>query len=65
MFNIIKSILSAFFGIQNHRRFSEDDAFVEKHGIKYFLIIGFLVAILLLLALAILVGIVLNHIIEF
>jgi hypothetical protein len=62
MLNIIKSILSAFFGIQNNRRFSQDDAFVEKHGIKYFVIIGFLVAILLLFTLAILVGIILNHI---
>ena len=62
MLNIIKSILSDFFGIQNNRRFSQDDAFVEKHGIKYFVIIGFLVAILLLLTLAILVSVNLNHI---
>jgi hypothetical protein len=62
MLNIIKSILSAFFGIQNNRRFSQDDAFVEKHGIKYFVIIGFLVAILLLFTLAILVSVILNHI---
>jgi len=40
MVKIIKSILSAFFGIQNNRQFSEDDAFIEKHGIKYFLIIA-------------------------
>jgi len=58
--NIIKSILSAFFGISNNRKLSQDDAFVEKHGIKYFLIIGFLVAILLLLTLAILVNFILN-----
>ena len=62
MFNIIKSIISAFFGIQNNRKFSQDDAFVEKHGIKHFLIIGFVVAILLLLTLAILVNFILNHI---
>jgi len=62
MFNIIKNIISAFFGIQNNRKFSQDDAFVEKHGIKYFLIIGFVVAILLLLTLAILVNVILNHI---
>jgi hypothetical protein len=60
MFSIIKSILLAFFGIQNNRRFSEDDVFFAKHGIKYFLIIGFLVAILLLVSLAILVSIILN-----
>ena len=62
MLNIIKSVISAFFGIQNNRKFSQDDAFVEKHGIKYFLIIGFVVAILLLLTLAILVNVILNHI---
>ncbi|MEY2865405.1 MAG: DUF2970 domain-containing protein [Candidatus Methylopumilus sp.] len=62
MLNIIKSIISAFFGIQNNRKFSQDEAFVEKHGIKYFLIIGFVVAILLLLTLGILVNVILNHI---
>ena len=62
MLNIIKSILSAFFGVQSNRKFSQDDAFVEKYGIKYFLIIGFLVVIFLLLTLAILVNVILNHI---
>lgn len=60
MVKIIKSILSAFFGIQNNRQFSKDDAFIEKHGIKYFLIIGFVVAILFLLTLAILVNVILR-----
>lgn len=60
MVKIIKSILSAFFGIQNNRQFFEDDAFIEKHGIKYFLIIGFVVAILFLLTLAILVNVILR-----
>jgi hypothetical protein len=60
MLNIIKSIISAFFGIQNNRKFSQDEAFVEKHGIKYFLIIGFVVAILFLLTLAILVNVILR-----
>ena len=62
MLNIIKSILSAFFGVQSNRKISQDDAFVEKYGIKYFLIIGFLVAIFLLLTLAILVNVILNYI---
>ena len=62
MLHIIKSILSAFFGIQSNREFSQDDAFVQKHGIKYFLIIGFLVAMLLLFTLATLVNFILNHI---
>ena len=62
MFSIIKSILSAFFGIQNNKKFSQDDDFVEKYGMKYFLVIGFLVAILLLSTLAVFVNIILNHI---
>jgi len=62
MLHIIQSILSAFFDIQSNRKFSQDDAFVQKHGIKYFLIIGFLVAMLLLLTLATLVNVILNHI---
>ena len=62
MIDIIKSILSAFFGVQNNKKFSQDDAFIEKHGIKFFLIIGFFVAILFLITLTILVKIILNYI---
>ncbi|MSQ80277.1 MAG: DUF2970 domain-containing protein [Candidatus Methylopumilus sp.] len=62
MINIIKSVLSAFFGVQNNKKFSQDDAFVQKHGVKYFLMVRFLLAIILLLALATLVNFILNHI---
>lgn len=62
MLKVIVSIISAFFGIQSNRKLSQDNTFIEKHGIKYFLITGFLLAILLLLILVILVNFILSHI---
>ena len=48
---IFQSVLSAFFGIQNNQKLVEDDEFVEKYGIKYFLIFGFFLVIVFLVAL--------------
>jgi len=42
IFSIIKSVLSAFCGIQSKNKFHKDDAFIEENGVKYFLIIGFI-----------------------
>ena len=50
-FKIIQTITSAFFGVQSNKKFSEDDEFVEKNGIKYFLIFGFFLVIVFLVAL--------------
>ncbi|MAS00444.1 MAG: hypothetical protein CMH24_03695 [Nitrosomonadales bacterium] len=44
---IIKSVLSAFCGIQSKKNFKKDEEFIEKNGIKYFLIIGFFLVIIL------------------
>ena len=41
IFSIIKSVLSAFFGVQTNTKFKSDEKFIEKHGVKYFLIVGF------------------------
>ena len=48
---IFQSIISAFFGVQNNQKLDEDDEFVEKYGIKYFLIFGFFLVIVFLVAL--------------
>jgi hypothetical protein len=42
---IFQSIIAAFFGVQNNKKMAEDDAFVEKYGVKYFLIFGFLLTL--------------------
>jgi len=48
---IFQSVISAFFGVQNNQKLVEDDEFVEKYGIKYFLIFGFFLVIVFLVAL--------------
>ena len=48
---IFQSIISAFFGVQNNQKLDEDDEFVEKYGIKYFLIFGFFLVIVFLVTL--------------
>ena len=48
---IFQSVISAFFGVQNNQKLDEDDEFVEKYGIKYFLIFGFFLVIVFLVTL--------------
>ena len=60
IFSIIKSVLSAFFGVQTNKRFKSDEGFIEKHGVKYFLLIGFIMIFLGLILLSILVNYILN-----
>mgnify|MGYP006075407161 CR=1 FL=1 len=58
--SIIKSVLSAFCGIQSKKKFNQDDEFIENNGVKYFLIAGFILVILLGLILHALVNLILN-----
>tara|TARA_B100001057_G_scaffold259571_1_gene259772 strand:+ start:295 stop:483 length:189 start_codon:yes stop_codon:yes gene_type:complete len=58
--SIIKSVLSAFFGVQTNSKFKSDEEFIEKHGVKYFLIVGFIMIFLGLVLLSILVNCILN-----
>ena len=58
--SIIRSVLSAFFGVQTNSKFKSDEEFIEKHGVKYFLIVGFIMIFLGLLLLSILVNYILN-----
>ena len=60
MLSIIKSVLSAFCGIQSKNKFNKDNAFIEKNGVKYFLIIGFILVIILGTSLFYLVGFILK-----
>tara|TARA_B110000285_G_scaffold134088_1_gene150318 strand:+ start:263 stop:451 length:189 start_codon:yes stop_codon:yes gene_type:complete len=58
IFRIIQSVLSAFFGVQNNDKFKQDDKFIEENGVKYFLIIGFIIIFLLLTLLSLFVNII-------
>ncbi|MDA0873049.1 MAG: DUF2970 domain-containing protein [Proteobacteria bacterium] len=51
VFGILRSIISAFFGVQSNAKLLKDDEFVEKYGIKYFLIFGFFLVIVFLVTL--------------
>ena len=56
IFRIIQSVLAAFFGVQNNDKFKQDDKFIEKNGVKYFLIVGFILVLLLLSLLSLFVS---------
>tara|TARA_B110000037_G_scaffold117603_1_gene134882 strand:- start:463 stop:651 length:189 start_codon:yes stop_codon:yes gene_type:complete len=60
IFSIIKSVLSAFCGIQSKKNFYQDNDFIENNGIKYFLIIGFILVLILGLLLFSLVSFILK-----
>ena len=45
---IIQSVLAAFFGVQNNKKFNQDDKFIEENGVGHFLIIGFILVFILL-----------------
>ena len=60
IFSIIKSVLSAFFGVQTNTKFKSDEEFIEKHGVKYFLLVGFIMIFLGLILLSVLVNYILN-----
>jgi|TARA_B110000027_G_C15848135_1_gene181440 hypothetical protein len=57
---IIKSVLSAFCGIQSSNNLHKDDEFIESNGVKYFLIIGFILVLILGLLLFYLVSFILQ-----
>ena len=57
---IIQSVLSAFFGVQNKNKFNQDDKFIEENGIRYFLIIGFILIFILLILLSLFVSFIID-----
>ena len=57
---IIQSVLSAFFGVQNNNKFNQDDKFIEENGVKYFLIIGFILIFILLILLSLFVSFIID-----
>lgn len=60
IFQIAFSLLASFFGVQNKENMARDEAYIEKHGIKVYIIMGFFLVFCLLLSLYALVKIVLH-----
>ena len=47
LLKIIKSVLSAFCGIQSKKQFNQDDNFIQKNGVSSFILIGFALVFIL------------------
>lgn len=60
LFQIAFSLLASFFGVQNQENMDRDEAYIEKHGIKVYIIMGFFLVFCLLVSLYVLVKIVLH-----
>ena len=60
LLKIIKSVLSAFCGIQSKKQFNQDDNFIQKNGVSSFILIGFVLVFILGLILYFIVGFVLS-----
>lgn len=60
IFQIALSLIASFFGVQNQENMARDEAYIEKNGIKVYIIIGFFLVFCLLVSLFALVKIVLH-----
>ena len=60
IFQIIHSLLASFFGVQSEENLARDEKYIEKHGIKIYIIIGFGLVFCLLISLYLLVKIILH-----
>ena len=60
LFQIAFSLLASFFGVQNQENMDRDEAYIEKNGIKVYIIMGFFLVFCLLVSLYALVKIILH-----
>lgn len=60
IFQIAFSLLASFFGVQNQENMDRDERYIEKNGIKVYIIMGFFLVFCLLLTLFGIVKIVLH-----
>ena len=51
IFQIAFSLLASFFGVQSQKNMDRDEAYIEKKGIKVYIIMGFFLVFCLLLTL--------------
>ncbi len=59
IFQILHSLLASFFGVQSQKNMDRDERYIEKHGIKVYIILGFSLVFLLIIGLITLVKIIL------
>ncbi len=60
VFQIIHSLLASFFGVQSQQNMDRDEKYIEKHGIKVYIILGFFLVFCLIIGLIGLVKIILH-----
>ena len=51
IFQIAFSLLASFFGVQSQKNMDRDEAYIEKNGIKVYIIMGFFLVFCLLITL--------------
>ena len=51
IFQIAFSLLASFFGVQSQKNMDRDEQYIEKNGIKVYIIIGFFLVFCLLVGL--------------
>lgn len=60
IFQIAFSLLASFFGVQSMSNLERDEQYIENHGIKVYIIMGFFLVFCLLVSLYILVKIIIH-----
>ena len=60
LFQIAFSLLASFFGVQSKKNWDRDAAYIEKKGIKVYIIMGFFLVFCLLITLFGIVQIILH-----
>ena len=60
IFQIMFSLIASFFGVQSEKNLARDEKYIEKHGIKVYIITGFLLVFFLLVSLFTLVKIIIH-----
>ncbi len=60
LFNILHSMLASFFGVQSQQNMDRDEKYIEKHGIKVYIILGFGLVFILIIGLLGLVKLILH-----
>ncbi len=51
IFQIMHSLLASFFGVQSQENMDRDEKYIEKNGIKVYIILGFILVFCLLMGL--------------
>lgn len=51
IFQIAFSLIAAFFGVQSKENMARDEKYIEKNGIKVYIIMGFFLVLCILLTL--------------